>query len=136
VIAEAAHRNDAIALTRFTAIVAQFGRFLPRLGPFGIRTAFLYWQLLRVAVESANARISPPESQIRILRRADLQKSHLLVMRCTFNFCSAICELCSRFAALLGRFLPRLGPFVKFGRPFFFGESGRRACAFHSAAAR
>ncbi len=28
-------------MTRFLAIVAHFGRFLPRLGPFGFRTAFL-----------------------------------------------------------------------------------------------
>ena len=40
--AEAAHRDGASALTRFIAFVAQFGRFLPRLGPFGFRTAFLY----------------------------------------------------------------------------------------------
>ena len=53
--AEAAHRDDAIVLTRFIAIVAQFGRFLPRLGPFGFRTAFLYWQLLPAAVEAAEA---------------------------------------------------------------------------------
>ncbi len=37
---EAAHRLEMVALTRFTAITAQFGRFLPRLGPFGYRTAF------------------------------------------------------------------------------------------------
>jgi len=41
-MAEAAHRYEVIALTRFIAIAAQFGRFLPRLGPFGFRTAFLY----------------------------------------------------------------------------------------------
>jgi len=42
-VAEADHRHVAIALTRFFTIAAQFGRFLPRLGPFGYRTAFLYW---------------------------------------------------------------------------------------------
>jgi hypothetical protein len=31
-----------VALTRFSAIVAHFGRFLPRLGPFASRTAF-FW---------------------------------------------------------------------------------------------
>ena len=39
---KAAHSGVAIALTRFFAIAARFGRFLPRLGPFGLRTAFLY----------------------------------------------------------------------------------------------
>jgi hypothetical protein len=70
------------------------------------------------------------------LGHPDLRKSHLLVMRCTFNFCSAICELGSRFAALLGRFLPRLGPFVEFERPFFYGESNLEKLRAHSAAAR
>ena len=44
-----------VALIRFSAIVAHFGRFLPRLGPFAIRTAF-FWAVpkpLNILVFSA-----------------------------------------------------------------------------------
>ena len=40
-VAEAAHLHEAIALTRFFALAAQFGRFLPRLGPFDLGRPFL-----------------------------------------------------------------------------------------------
>jgi len=39
---EPAHLCWAIVQIHFCAIAAQFGRFLPRLGPFVFRTAFLY----------------------------------------------------------------------------------------------
>jgi hypothetical protein len=51
--AKAAHRRRAMVMTRFVAIAAQFGRFLPRLGPFGLRTAFLYAApLAQISAES------------------------------------------------------------------------------------
>jgi len=117
-------------MTRFFTIAAQFGRFLPRLGPFGLRTAFLYGisesnrfgpKIFQNQTALSNSD-AQPLLEMRIFGRSALRKSHLLVMRCTFNFCSAICELRSRFAALLGRFLPRLGPFGC-ERPFFFREA-------------
>ncbi|CAA2137576.1 hypothetical protein HYPP_00533 [Hyphomicrobium sp. ghe19] len=47
---EAAHRYEVIALTRFIAIAAQFGRFLPRLGPFGFGRPFFMGIALRAPV--------------------------------------------------------------------------------------
>jgi hypothetical protein len=58
---EPAHLYWAIVQMHFCAIAAQFGRFLPRLGPFVFRTAFLY-------VGSVHAAAAAELCEIRILR--------------------------------------------------------------------
>ncbi len=91
-----------VALTRFSAIVAHFGRFLPRLGPFARRTAFFY-----------GAPQNPPKSKNRrfystlVLNGRGsatqicapvltaLHRMQLQMMHCSYNWCIAA------FASLL-----------------------------------
>ena len=94
-VAEAAHLHEAIALTRFFALAAQFGRFLPRLGPFDLGRPFLLREagtVLSHARPQAGTYLAGQIDEVRSFGGPALHKSHLLMMRCSFNFCSAICE--------------------------------------------
>ena len=95
-VAEAAHLHEAIALTRFFAFAAQFGRFLPRLGPFDLGRPFLLreagYGLVACSAKCWWAYLAGQIDEVRIFGGPALHKSHLLMMRCSFNFCTAICE--------------------------------------------
>ena len=96
-VAEAAHPYVAIALTRFFAIAAQFGRFLPRLGPFGFERPFLFATVhaycrIRARPDAFQSLLLLANLEVRIFGGTAVHKSHLPMMRCSFNFCSAICE--------------------------------------------
>jgi hypothetical protein len=120
-VAEAAHLCAAIALTRFFVVAARFGRFLPRLGPFDLRTAFFLAGAGYGTAAFAVASFRPRSGQMRILRGAALHKTHLFVMRCTFNFCGAICELPLASQPSLGVSSLDLGRSVTSG-PFLLPE--------------